>query len=181
MADDGLAERMRAHGFLEHRLRQHLIMLVVAHRDLAEDHLALHLGVGVGDQGVEDHVGYGFHRGLEAFLRCVDIVDRTVEGRVGVRGTPAAVDGVGEFPVRETSRALEDHVLEIVRDAGAFPAAFMDATRAHPSLDGAETDSRAVGIDDFEAVGEDPAFGHGAGDLGETQAFEGGHGVDVCP
>ena len=35
--------------------------------------------------------------------------------------------------------------------------------------------------DDFEAVGEDPAFGHGAGDLGETQAFEGGHGVDVCP
>jgi hypothetical protein len=169
------------HRFLEHRLGEHLVMLVVAHGDLTQDDFALHLGVGVRDQRIEDHVGDGLHRGLETFLRRVDVVDRPVEGRVSVRRTAAAMDGVGQFAVRETSRPLEHHVLEVMRDAGTFPAAFMDAARAHPSLDGAQTDAWAVRIDHLEAVGEDPAFGHGAGDLGETQAFEGGHGVDVCP
>ena len=181
VADDGLAERMRADGFLEHRLREHLVVLVVAHGDLTQDDLALHARVGVGDQRVEDHVGDGLHRGLETLLRGVDVIHRPVEGRVGVRRTAAAVDGVGQFPVRETSGSLEDHVLQVVRDPGAFPAALMDAARAHPGLDGAEADAGAVGVDDLESVGEHPAFGHRAGDLGETQAFEGGHRVDVCP
>ena len=137
MADDRLPERMRTHRFFQDRLGQDLVVLVVAHRDLSQDDLALHLGVGVGDQRVEDHVGDGFHRGLEAFLRGVDVIDRPVEGRVGVRGTAAAMDGVGELAVREPARALEDHVLEVMRDARPFPAAFMDATRADPRLDGA--------------------------------------------
>ena len=181
VADHGLAERMRADGLLEHRLREHLVVLVVAHGDLAQDDFALHARIGVGDQRIEDHVGDGFHRGLETFLRGVDVIHRPVEGRVGVGRAAAAVDGVGQFTVRETSRALEDHVLQVVRDPGTFPAAFMDAARAHPGLDGAEADTGAVGVDDLESVGEHPTFGHGAGDLGETQAFKGGHGVDVCP
>ena len=181
VADDGLAKRMRADGLLEHRLREHLVVLIVAHGDLAQDDFTLHPRVGVGDQRIEDHVGDGFHRGLETFLRGVDVIHRPVEGRVGVGRTAAAVDGVGQLAVRETSGALEHHVLKVVRDPRAFPAALVDAARTHPGLDGAETDARAVGVDDLESVGEHPTFGHGAGDLGETQAFEGGHGVDVCP
>ena len=181
MADDGLAERMRTDGLLEHRLREHLIMLVIAHGDLTQDDLALHARVSIGDERIEDHVGDGLHRGLETLLRGVDVIHRPVEGRVGVGRTATAMDGVGELPVREASGALEDHVLQVVGDPRALPAALVDAARPDPGLDGAEADAGAVGVDDLESVGEHPTFGHGAGDLGETQAFKGGHGVDVCP
>ena len=147
-------------------------MLVVAHRDLPEDDLPLHLGVLVGDERIEDHVGDRFHRRREAFLRSIDVIDRAVEGRVGVGGPAAPMDRLGQFPVGEATRALEHHMLEIMGDARTLPTAFVNAAGAHPGLHGAKADARAMGIDDLEPVRQHAALGHGTGDLGEAEAFE---------
>ena len=144
---------MRTYRFFQDRLGQHLVVLIVAHRDLAQDDLTFHLRIGIRDERIEDHVGDGFHRGLKTFLRGIDIVDRPVKGRVSIGGAAATMDGVGEFAVREATGTLEDHVLEVMRDPRAFPAPLMDAARADPGLHGAESDSRAMGVDDLESVG----------------------------
>ena len=57
----------------------------------------------------------------------------------------------------------------------------MDTARADPGLDGAQPDTGPMGVDYLESVGKDPALRQGAGNLGETQAFEIRHGLDVCP
>ena len=110
-------------------------MLIIAHRDFAEDHLALHLAVRVRNQGVEDHLGQGLHRGFKTFLRGIDVVDGAVKGRVGVGITARTMDGFGQFTVRETPRALEDHMFEVMRNTGAFPAPFLCTPGPHPRLD----------------------------------------------
>ena len=108
---------MRTYRLFQDGLGQHLVMLIIAHRDFAQDDFTLHLRVGIRDERIEDHVGDGFHRGLKTFLRRVDVIDRPVERRIGIRRTPAAMDGVGELTVRKATSTLEDHVLEVVRDA----------------------------------------------------------------
>ena len=156
-------------------------MLIVTHRDLAQNDFSLHLRVGIRDERIEDHVGDSFHRGLETFLRGVDVIDRPVERRVSVGGAATAMNGVGELTVREATSSLEDHVLEIMRNPRAFPAPLMDAARADPGLNGAQPDTGTMGVDDLESVGKDPALRQGASNLGETQAFKIRHGLDVCP
>ena len=159
------------------RLRQHLlgedaVVLVVAHGDFAQDDLPLHLAVGVGNEGVEDHLRQGLHRGLEAFLRSVDVIDRPVKRRIGVGVAARTVHGLGQFSVGKASGTLEDHVLQIVRDPRTFPATFLGAAGAHPSLHRAQTDVRTMDVNDLQAVREDPPFRIRTGDLAEAEAFE---------
>ena len=135
VSDNRMTHRVIPQGLRQHLLSQNTVVLIIAHRDFAEDHLALHLAVRVRNQRVEDHLGQSLHRGFKALLWRIDVVDGAIKGGVGVGITARTVDGFGQFTVRKTPRAFKDHVFQVMRNAGAFPASFLCAPSPHPCLD----------------------------------------------
>ena len=63
------------------------------------------------------------------------MVDRLVVIRPGVHRAAGALDKGGDFAVRKALRALEQHVLEDVRDA-RHGRVLVGAAEAHPRLQG---------------------------------------------
>jgi len=82
------------------------------------------------------------------------------------------MDGLRQLTIGETPRTLEDHVLQVMRNARTFPTAFLRAAGPHPRLNRAEADVRAVHVDDLQTVGEHTSFGVRASDLAEAEAFK---------
>ena len=158
VADDGLAVGMRAEGGLEQRLRQPLVGVVEAHVDLAQDDFLLLRHFLRGQRGVQHGVGEQVDGDSGVLRRHVDIVDGAVERRVGVDVAAMRLDGRGDLPAGAAFRALEEHVLEVVREAGAQRPALVDAAGLHPHLHGTDG-RRGVALEqDGEAVGERVAF-----------------------
>jgi len=142
---DGPGDRTSERGVLPEGLGReqvvhHVVGVVVVHRDLVEDDVALGVDVLGGDQGVGDHVAEHVHRQVQ-----VHVEDPCVEAGVllGGEGVELAADGVqGHRDVhrRAAPRALEQHVLEEVGAAvqrlvlvgGPDPDPDPDAGRAHP-------------------------------------------------
>ena len=64
------------------------------------------------------------------------------------------LDRRGNLTTGATRRALEEHVLEVVREAGAEVIALVDAAGLHPNLDGADRRRVVVLEQDGQAVGQ---------------------------
>ena len=114
-----------------------LLRLVLVHRDLLEHDLAL--GVELGERRREDHLPHHVERGLEPVVGDARVDDRVLArgGRVQLAAEP--VEDLGDLLRAVRGRALEEQVLEEMRDArlrvglvaraGADPEA--DRDRAH--------------------------------------------------
>ena len=118
-ADDGTTERVRA----EHRLREEvvheLLRGVLVHRDLLEDHLAL--GVDVVEARAEDHVAHHVDGRDEVLVGHAGVDDRVLARRRSVQLAAERVEGLGDLLRVEAVGALEQEVLDEVREARLRP------------------------------------------------------------
>ena len=89
---------------------------VLDHRDLLEHDLALR--VDVDELRPEDHVGHHVERVLEPCVGHARVDDRRLARRRGVELAAELVEELGDLLRRVARRALEEHVLDEVRDAG---------------------------------------------------------------
>ena len=115
-ADHGRAERVvGAEDGLGDQVVHQLLGIVVVHRDLLEHDLALRLELGPDGRG--DHVAHDVQRRLHVGVQHPRVEHRVV---LGGRGVELAAEAVEDLRDRErvvAARALEEHVLDEVREA----------------------------------------------------------------
>ena len=149
--DDGAPERMPP----EHRLRSdvvdEVVWRVLDHRDLLEHDLPL--GVDVREGRPEDHVRHHVERALEPDVRDARVDDgRLARGR-GVQLAAELVEDLRDLLRRVPRRALEEHVLDEVRDARAR-IRLVARAGADPEAERDRADTRNALRDDALAAGE---------------------------
>ena len=88
--------------------------LVLVHRDLLEHDLAL--GVDVGEGRAEHHLGHQVERVLGVLVEEAGVDVRGLLGGRGVGRRPHAVHLLGDLDRREALGALEEQVLQEVRE-----------------------------------------------------------------
>ena len=141
-ADHGPAERV----IPEHRLREEivdeLLRRVLVHRDLLEHDLALL--VDLRERGREDHVGHDLERRLDMAIGDAGEDDGVLARRRGVELGAHRVERLGDRLRVEAARALEEEVLDEVRDARTVVALVARADiDPEPERDGTHARSRA--------------------------------------
>ena len=158
MADDRLAIRMLAKRRSEQRVPNPIVRVVLRHRDLAQDDvLLLHALVGR-QRRVQHRIREQIDRDRRVFAGQVDVIDRAIEGRVGVDVAAVRLDRRRDVASRAPLGALEQHVLEVMREPGAEVAAFVRAPGFHPHLHRRERGG-AIGFQNQrEAVRENGAL-----------------------
>ena len=145
---------MHGVGGAEKEFAQDLVGIVIPHRDLAADHVALVFEFILGEGGVADHVTEDFETGHRAARGCVDPVDGAVEGGVGVDVAALGLHRLRDLVRIAAARAFEKHVLEEMRDTRAEPVTLVDAARATPALQAHDRCRGILAHEDLEAVRE---------------------------
>ena len=90
---------------------------VLVHRDLLEHDLALGVHLRGLELWLEQHVGHHVQRRLEVGVEDARIDDRVLLGGGGVQLAAQAVEDLGDLHRRVAGRALEQEVLDEMRDA----------------------------------------------------------------
>ncbi len=111
------AERVRAEDRLRGEVVDEVLRVVVDHRDLLENDLAL--GVDVVEQRREDHVRHRVERLLEPSVRHARVEDGRLARGGGVQLAAHRVEQLGDLLRAVARRALEEQVLDEVRHARA--------------------------------------------------------------
>jgi len=109
---------MRAEGRLLDQVVHELLRLVLVHRDFFEHDLAL--GVELREGRCEDHLSHHVERRLELVVRYARIDDRVLARGRRVQLPAERVEDLGDLLGRVRGGALEEQVLDEVRDAGAI-------------------------------------------------------------
>ena len=139
VAEDGLREEVV----------HELLRGVLVHRDLLEHDLPLL--VDLGERGREDHVGHHLERRLDVVVGDARVDDGVLARGRGVQLGAHRVEGLRDLLRLEPARALEQHVLDEVRDARAVGAL----------VAGADVDPEAErdGAHARHPLGDDPLTG----------------------
>ena len=135
-------------GFREEVVHE-LLRGVLVHRDLLEHHLPFL--VGLRERRREDHVGHHLERRVEVVVGDAGVDDGVLPGGRGVQLGSHRVEGLRDLLRLEPPRALEQHVLDEVRDARAVGAL----------VAGADVDPEAErdGAHARHPLGDDPLTG----------------------
>ena len=115
-ADHGPAERVVAEDGLGEQVVDELARRVLDHRDLLEHDLAL--GLELGEDRLEDHLGHHVERDLELLVGHARVDDRVLAARGRVQLAAERVEGLRDLLRRVRGGALEEQVLDQVRDPG---------------------------------------------------------------
>ena len=113
-ADHRPSERVLVEHGLGEQVVDELLRRVLDHRDLLEHHLAL--GVEVGEGRREDHVRHHVERVLEVPVGNARVDDRVLARRGRVQLAAHLVEHLGDLLRVVRARALEEQVLDEVRD-----------------------------------------------------------------
>ena len=116
-SDHRTAERMRAEDRLGRDVVDEVVRRVLDHRDLLEHDLALR--VHVDERGPEDHVCHDVQSALEPIVRDACVDDGRLARRRRVQLSAELVEDLGDLLGRVARGALEQQVLDEVRDARA--------------------------------------------------------------
>ena len=119
-ADHGPSERVVAEDGFREEVVHELLRGVLVHRDLLEHDLALLVDLGEG--GREDHVGHHLERRLDVVVGDARVDDGVLARGRRVQLGAHRVERLGDLLRLEAPRALEQQVLDEVRDAGAVGA-----------------------------------------------------------
>ncbi len=111
------SQRMRAEDRLGGDVVHEVVRRVLDHRDLLEDDLAF--GVDVRERRAEDHVRHHVERTLEPVVGDPRVDDGRLARRCGVQLAAELVEDLRDLLRRVARRALEEQVLDEVRDARA--------------------------------------------------------------
>ena len=142
----GPAERMVAEDRLGDQVVHELLRRVLVHRDLLEHDLAL--GVELGERRREHHVAHHVDRRLEVVVGDARVDERVLARRRGVQLAAEAVEDLGDLERAEPLGALEEQVLDEVRDAG-LARLLVARAGADPVADGRRADM-------VESLGDHP-------------------------
>ena len=105
---------------LREQVVHELLRRVLVHRDLLEHDLALL--VDLGERRREDHVGHHLERRLDVMVGDARVDDGVLAGGRGVELGTHGVERLRDLLRVEAARALEQEVLDEVRDACALGA-----------------------------------------------------------
>ena len=97
-------------------------------------------------------VAQDVNRRARARVRHVNVIDRAVEARVGVHVTAGLLHLLVNPAAGPRRGALEQHVLQHVRQSRAEPAPLVDAARHRPRLRRHHRRAVVLAHDDDEAV-----------------------------
>ena len=114
--DDRPAQRVAAEDRLGQEVVDEILRRVLDHRDLLEHDLPLR--VEIRERRCEDHVCHHVEGSLEMTVRDACVDDRGLARRRGVQLAAHLVEDLGDLLRRVRARALEEQVLDEVRDAG---------------------------------------------------------------
>ena len=132
-----------------------------------------------GKRGVLHDVAENIDGDPRAGVGDVDVINRAVEGGVGVHVTAGFLHFLVDAAAGARGRAFEKHVLQHVRHAGAEPFAFVNAAGHAPGLGGNHRRAVVFADDDGQAVFERRQFDprRDGGDGGAIMFGERGHRV----
>jgi hypothetical protein len=132
-AEDPPSERMVAEDRVGEEVVHAILRLVLVHRDLLQHDRALGVDLGIGR--AEQHLGQQVEHLLGVLVEEAGMeVGRLLAGRRVHRGAEA-VEALGDLDRRVSLRALEQHVLEEVRDPG-LGAGLVAGAGPHPEPEG---------------------------------------------
>ncbi len=174
VADDRMAARVELEGGGEEQAGGGVVRIIEAHVDLAADDVLFLLEFTLRDDREEHQAAEAFEKDRQRVGRPVDEIHGAVKAGVGVPMSASGLHGIGELIGIVIAGALEDHVLEEMRDAGAEVAVLVHRAGFHPELGG---NHRRGGIrikDQGEAVGQGLDSGGGAGVFHEISGLEPG-------
>jgi hypothetical protein len=135
----GPAKRMRAERRLLDQIVDELLWLVLVHGDLLEHDLAL--SVELGEAWREDHLAHHVERRLQLVVRNTRVDDGVLPRGGRVQLPSERVEDLGDLLRRVRSRALEEQVLDEVRDAGPI-GLLVAGARPDPEADRNRTHMR---------------------------------------
>ena len=149
--DHGPPEWMLAEHRLAGEVVDVILRVVLDHRDLLEDDLAL--AVDVDERRLEHHVGHHVERLLEPHVGDARVDDGRVARGRGVQLAAHRVEQLGDLLRVVARRALEQQVLDEVRDPCPC-VRLVSRSRADPEPERDRPDAGQVLADDTLAAGE---------------------------
>ena len=161
-ADDRTAVRVCGEGQVEEALGDFMVRTVLAAAELLQYHLLFPLQFGRVEKGVQNGVAQHVETGLPETAGQGNVIHRLVVIRPRVHRAAGALDEGGDFAVREAVRALEQHVLEDVRNA-RHRRVLVGAAKPHPRLQGDNRRAVVLQQHHLQAVIERMHVGSGRG------------------
>ena len=152
ITDDRVAVRAGRVGRLEQAPAGALARIIVAHRDLAADHVQFLCQLIGRQRRVLEDVAKDVDGHDRAVIGHIDVIHRAIEGRVGVHVPAGLLHLLINAPGATFLGAFEKHVLENVGEARAHPCAFVDAAGAAPSLRGDDRRGVILAHDDGQTI-----------------------------
>ena len=137
--DHGPSQRVTPEDRFREEIVHELARCVLVHGDLLEHDLAL--GVEIGERRREHHVGHHVQRLLNVVVRYACVHHRVLPRRGGVELAAEGVENLGDLLRVVVLRALEEQVLDEVRDA-RLCVRLVARARADPEPDRDRTDAR---------------------------------------
>ena len=134
VANHGLTIRMFAEGRRKKRVPQTIVRVVLRHRDFTKNNVFLLRRFVGRERGVQHRIREQVDRDRRVLTGQIDVVDRTVKGRVGIDVAAVRLHGRGNFAAGPARRALEQHVFKIVRQPRAKVGVLVNAPGFHPDL-----------------------------------------------
>ena len=116
-AENRTAQRMPVPEALREELVHQVVGRVLDHLDLFEDHLLLALHVFRLESGMKHEIRQHVERRRQVLVEDLDVVAGVFLGSERVEVSAERVDLLGDVFRRTRGRALEEHVLDEVRDA----------------------------------------------------------------
>ena len=146
-AQDRVAVGMRGPECAGVQLEDQIVRRVLHAADLLEDHVPLEVEVALPEQRAAHQVGQHIDRDRQVGVEDVGLEGGVIAGREGVEGPAAGLELEGDLIWRAPLGALEDHVLEKVRN----PHPLRRLVHAR----GADPDPERRGADAGQRLGED--------------------------
>ena len=134
-AENGAPERMAAPEAFRENLVDQIVGGVLDHLDLFENDFFLFLDVVLGHQRIADQVGENFDRERQVLIEHLEVIAGVFLGGKGIDLPADRIHLLRDFFRRPGGRALEEHVLDKVRDAHAFRR-FVPRAARQPDADG---------------------------------------------
>src|SRR5206468_8097981 len=140
-AEDRTAERMILPEALREELVDEVVERVLDHLDLFDDDFLLALDVLGAERRVADDIGEDVDRERQMLVEDLDVVARVLLGGEGVELPADGVDRLCNILGRAARGALEQHVLDEMRDAPAL-GRFVAGAPGEPYADADRSDLR---------------------------------------
>ena len=143
MANDRMAAWVKGENGRKQQPGSHVVGIVETHVDFPADHVLFLIELGFRQRRIENEIHQSFQKYRQRGARSVDVVNGSVEAGVGIPMATGGLHGIREDVTGEIPSALENHVLEKMRNAGAKVLVLVHGAGSYPDLG---ADHRCGGI-----------------------------------